>query len=221
MALMAVMALVALLGAGGLGGPASAAGGLRVAVPAGFFPSERDFPGSNKPMWDRLAAAGGAVGLVAVVNLPAPSTDYVDFVARQQRAGQRVVVTMPASGFTAQLATLRGWLRVDGILLADASPDCANVSPAEVAAARATGMLVVADLTGPPQSCWKPLADVVRISATWNSSSVPTRPAWWTAGDSPALWYQLLSVPQAPSPPWPTAPGPRVRPTCSPRRSPR
>lgn len=176
---------------------ARAAGGLSIGVPAGFYPSERDFPGSNKPMWDRLAAAGPAVGLVAIVDPGQPSTDYVDFVQRQRLAGQRVVVTLPPNGFGARLAALRQWLPVDGVFLNATSALCTDVSATEIQQARAGGSLVIADLGfTTPGACWKPLLDVLSITSTWNGSSVPARPPWWTPGDSPQLWYRQLNVAQ-------------------------
>jgi hypothetical protein len=168
---------------------------LSVGVPAGFFPSERDYPGSARPMWNRLAAAGPRVGIVAIIDPGPPSIDYVDFVAREQQMGQRVVVELPSHNYKARLSSLREWLPVNGVLLTDAAPDCSNVSGSAVAETRSQGLLVAVDAGLSIGSCWQNLADVIVLRSTWNGASVPAPPSWWDSADGAQLWVQQFSVP--------------------------
>jgi Spherulation-specific family 4 len=187
---------LALFGLGATAGqPASAATTLSIGVPAGFFPSERDYPGSTRPMWNRLAAAGPNVGLVAIIDPGPPSIDYVDFVARQQTMGQRVVVELPAANYHARLLALREWLPVNGVLITDAATDCSNVAPTQLAATRALDLIVAADAGLAPASCWKQSVDTLVLRSSWNGVAVPAPPSWWSSTDSPELWVLQFSVP--------------------------
>ncbi len=175
----------------------------RLGVLASFYPSERDFPGSNHPMWDRLASVGSDAGLVATVELTTSSIDYVDFVAREKRVVQTMLATLNANVDHLMVDSAvfqKQTYGFNGVLLRGYSGACDGTQPTTslVSQLRGLGFAPIAISTyGQPESCFGPLADVLLnyegSLAGYGAVSVPT----WLNGPTPKLWHVVYSVDQS------------------------
>lgn len=191
----------------GAGRPAAAAGGTvtdqRIGVLSSFFPSERDFSGSTRPMWNRLAQVGSDVGLVVIVENTIPSIDYKDFVEREQGVGQTVLGTVSSfqseAAMVASASFQRTQFGVTGVLLRTYAGPCGvgnEPSSSLIANLRGLGFTTIAvETTGVPSACYASLADIL---LTFDGSlaaygSGPARPPWLT-GAAPALWHVVYGV---------------------------
>ena len=188
--------------------PASAAGTAvtdqRIGVLPSFYPSEREFAGSTRPMWNRLAQAGADVGLVVIVENTVASIDYKDFVEREQGVGQSVLGTVSSaqteSAMLASATFQRTQFGIDGVLLRNYSGTCGignEPSPSLIQNLRSAGLTTIAvETLGSPGPCYGTLADVLLTFAGSYASygSGPARPSWLT-GASPRLWHVVFGVP--------------------------
>ncbi len=176
----------------------------RIGVLPSFYPSEREFAGSTRPMWNRLAQAGTDVGLVVIVENTVASIDYKDFVEREQGVGQRVLGTVSSaqaeSVMLASASFQRTQFGIDGVLLRNYSGNCGignEPSPSLIQNLRNAGLTTIAvETLGPPESCYQTLADVLLTYAGSYAAygSGPARPSWLT-GATPRLWHVVFGVP--------------------------
>jgi hypothetical protein len=170
---------------------------------ASFYPSERDFNGSNHPMWDRLASVGSDAGLVATVELTTSSIDYMDFVAREKRVGQTTLATLNSNVDYLMIDSAvfqKQTYGFNGVLLRGYSGACDGTQPTAslVSQLRALGFAPIAISTfGQPESCFGPLADVLLnyegSLGGYAAVGVPT----WLTGPTPKLWHVIYGVDQS------------------------
>ena len=181
----------------------------RIGVLASFYPSERDFAGSNHPIWNRLAQAGADVGLVAIGERTAPSIDYKDLVERQQRVGQTVLGTVnrvdqndfhtrSEAEIAATAAIEKANFGITGVLLTSYSGSCGDAPSAGlIATLHGNGLTVAVRTTATPESCYSPADVLLSFSGTFGAyGSGVARPPWLT-GSSPKLWHVIYGVPSA------------------------
>ena len=204
---MAAIVVVAATLQIGSGRPVAAAGGAvtdqRIGVLSSFFPSERDFSGSTRPMWNRLAQVGSDVGLVVIVENTIPSIDYKDFVEREQGVGQTVLGTVSSfqseAAMVASASFQRTQFGVTGVLLRNYGGPCGvgnEPSSSLIASLRGLGLTTIAvETIGVPGACYAALADVLLTfdGRLADYGSGPARPPWLTGG-APALWHVVYGV---------------------------
>ena len=182
---------------------ALAASNQRLGVLASFYPSERDFPGSNHPMWDRLAAVGSDAGLVATVELTASSIDYIDFIAREKRVGQTTLATLNANVEHLMVDSAifqKNTFAFDGVLLRGYTGACDGTQPSQalIGQLRNAGFTTIAiATTAQPASCFATLADVLlNYTGSQVRYGAVTIPSWRT-GSTPKLWHVVYGVDQS------------------------
>jgi len=179
-----------------------------IAVPAYFR------PGAD---WDRMSQAHPALGL-AVLNScsgpgAAPEREYVDAVARCQRAGVRVIgyvhtafadsVARPPERAIAEIDAYYAWYGVDGIFFDETSSDAAHVpyyAELTAFARQRPGALTVLNPGCVPAEQYMQVADIiVTFENTYAAytHAFPRLPGWMGRYAPRRFWHLVYAAPDA------------------------